>query len=59
MHLQCGTLKKGGNRAFADLRYGEEDSFSPSILIFAVTKGLLGKYNLHIPPEVLLKLALR
>ena len=30
-----------GNRAFADLRYGEEDSISPSTLIVAATKGLL------------------
>ena len=28
-----------GNRAFADLRYVEEDSISPSTLIFAATKG--------------------
>ena len=27
------------NRAFADLRYGEEDSISPSTQIFADTKG--------------------
>ena len=28
-----------GNRAFADLRYGREDSISPSTLIFDATKG--------------------
>ena len=28
-----------GNRAIADLRYGKEDSISPSTLIFAATKG--------------------
>ena len=28
-----------GNGAFADLRYGEEDSISPSTLIFPATKG--------------------
>ena len=32
------TYRKG-NRAFADLRYGKEDSISPSTLIFAATKG--------------------
>ena len=37
----------------ADLRYGEEDSVSPSTHIFAATKGYLGIYTLHIPPEVL------
>ena len=28
-----------GNRAFADLSYGEEDSIGPSTQIFAATKG--------------------
>ena len=28
-----------GNRTFTDLRYGEEDSISPSALFFAATKG--------------------
>ena len=28
-----------GNRAVADLRYGEEDSIYPSTLIFLATKG--------------------
>ena len=41
------------NPAFADLRYEKEDSISPSTLIFAATKGLLGIYTLHVPPEVL------
>ena len=27
------------DRAFADLRYGEEDTISPSTLIFPATKG--------------------
>ena len=53
------VLKYKGNRAFADLRYGEEDSISPRTLIVAATKGLLGIYTLHIPPKVLKKLALR
>ena len=50
----CGTLPLGkpsqkkisfltdidkGNRAFADLRYGEEDGISPRTLIFAAIKG--------------------
>ena len=34
LHSSCK-----GNRAFADLRYGEEDSISPSTLIFPATKG--------------------
>ena len=42
-----------GNRAFADLRYGEEVIISPSTLIVHATKGYLGIYTLHIPPEVL------
>ena len=42
-----------GHRSFADLRYGKEDSISPTTLIFAVTKGLLGIYTLYIPLEVL------
>ena len=28
-----------GNRALADLRYGEEDSISPSTLVVAAIKG--------------------
>ena len=46
------------NRAFADLRYKEEDSISPITLIFPTTESLLGIYILPIPPEVLYKLAL-
>ena len=42
-----------GNRAFADLRYGKEDSISHVALNFAATKGLLGKYTLHLCAEVL------
>ena len=47
--MNLGTLDMG-NRAFGELRYGDEDSISPSTLIFAATKGLLGIYTLHIPP---------
>ena len=42
-----------GNRTIADLKYGGEDIISPSTLIFAPIKSYLGKYTLHIPPEVL------
>ena len=28
-----------GNHAFADLRYGEQDSISPNSFIFSATKG--------------------
>ena len=42
-----------GNRCIADLRYGGKDIISPSTLIFAAIKGLLGTYTLHIPPKVL------
>ena len=31
-------LLEKGNRGFADLRYGEEDSISPSTQIFPTTK---------------------
>ena len=48
-----GILSHMGTSAFADLRYGEEAIISPSTLIFPATKGKLGIYNLHIPPEVL------
>ena len=44
-------FKKRGNHAFADLRYGKEDSISPSTLIVAATKGYFGIYTLHIPPD--------
>ena len=47
-----------GNLTIADLRYGVKYSISPSTLIFVPIKGLLGIYTLHIPPEVLYKLAL-
>ena len=42
-----------GNISIADLRYGKKDIISPSRLIFAPIKGLLGKYTLHVLPEVL------
>ena len=34
-----GNSFANGSRAFADLRYGEEDSISPSTQIFPATKG--------------------
>ena len=43
----------------ADLRYEDEDTISPSTLICAVRKGLLGIYYFHIPPNEPKKLALR
>ena len=57
-----GLLSKGCSNKdplSADLRYGEEDSSSPSTLIFSAIKGLLGIYTLYIPPDVPKKLALR
>ena len=36
--MKSFALNKG-NCAFADLRYGEEDSISPSTLFVAATKG--------------------
>ena len=47
-----------GNRTIADLRYGGKDGINPSTLTFAPIQGQLGIYTLHIPPEVLYKLAL-
>ena len=32
--------KLNGNRVFADLKYGEEDSISPNTLFFSCHKGL-------------------
>ena len=52
MNLKPTEFLKG-NRAFADLRYGKEDSISHVALNFAATKGLLGKYTLHLCAEVL------
>ena len=37
--ITINTYINKGNRAFPDLRYGREDSISPSTLIFAATKG--------------------
>ena len=48
----CHPAFSKGSRAFADLRYGKEDSISPSTLIFAAAKGSLGIYTLHILPEI-------
>ena len=42
-----------GNCACTDLRYGKEDSISPTTLIFPATKGLLWIWTLRIPFEVL------
>ena len=51
-------LYKNDHPPSADLRYGEEDSINPTTLIFDATKGLLGIYTLHIPPDLPEKLAL-
>ena len=48
-----------GHPPSADLRYGEEDSISPSKLVLAAIKGYFGKYTLYIPPDLPKKLALR
>ena len=48
-----------GHPPSADLRYGDEDTISPSILIFAARKDYLGIYTLYILPDVPKKLALR
>ena len=53
MIILLKDLKHKGNRAFADLRCGEEDSISPSTHNFVAKKGYLGINTLHIPPEVL------
>ena len=47
-----------GNRTIADLRYGEKDIISLSTKLFAPIKSSLIIYTLHIPPEVLYKVAL-
>ena len=52
INVCIGSFDKG-NRGFADIRYGEEDSISPIILIFAAVKGQLVIYTFHIPSEVL------
>ena len=41
-----------GNPPSADLRYGEENSISPSTLIIAAIKGSLWISTLYIPPDV-------
>ena len=48
-----------GHPPSADLRYGDEDTISPSTLIFAARKGYIRIYTLYILPEVPKKLALR
>ena len=40
------------NRAFADIRYGEEDSVSPSTLICPVTKGKIEICTMCVLAEV-------
>ena len=47
-----------GHPPSADLRYGEKDSISPSILIFATVKSLLEICTPYIPPDVHKKLPL-
>ena len=42
-----------GHPPSADLRYGEEDSISPSTLIFAAIESKLKTKTLHIPFDVL------
>ena len=41
-----------GHPPSADLRYGEEDSISPSTIVIAAIKGLLGIYTLFIPSDL-------
>ncbi len=48
-----------GHPPSADLIYGDKDTISPSILIFAARKGYLGIYTLYTLPDVHKKLALR
>ena len=48
-----------GHPPRTDLRYGEEDSISPSTLICATIKSKLRIYTLHIHSDVHKKLALR
>ena len=47
-----------GNHTIADLRYGGENIISPSTLIFAPIKSLLGIYTHHMPSKVHYKLAM-
>ena len=42
--MRLAYLLIKGSCAFADLKYDDKDSISPSTLIFAVTKGLLMTY---------------
>ena len=49
--MNCSTNIKG-HPPSADLRYGEEDSISPSPLIFAAIKSKLRINTLHINPDV-------
>ena len=58
----CNILKSGMHKNHAPishLRYGKEDSSSPSTLIFDATTGLTRIYILYIPPDVPKKLGLR
>ena len=48
-----------GHTPSADLRCGGKDSISPSTLVLAAKKGLLGMNTLYIPPNLPKKLALR
>ena len=54
---RCSVSK--GHPPSADLRYGEEDSISPSTLIVVLIKSKLRIKTIHIPLDVLKKLALR
>ena len=56
-HELSRTVIKG-HPPSVDQIYGEEDYIRSSTQIFAATKGLLGIYTLHIPPDVPKKLAL-
>ena len=48
-----------GHAPSADLRCGGKDSISPSTLVLAAKKGLLGMNTLYITPNLPKQLALR
>ena len=48
-----------GKRAFADLRYLEKDILSPSALMFAAKKSLLGIYTLYLDKQYFICLTWR
>ena len=48
-----------GHPPSTDLRYGDEETISPSTLIFAARKGYLRIHTLYILPDVPKNLALR